>query len=682
MADNINEKKVLISVETNTDNANSQFNAIKANIEQTKNSAKDLDKLDYGAMSVKDLRSELEKAEQSMKDLADSGKSADGSLGDINNRVNDISTALKGIKGKESFDTFKGSVMSTTGAVEAMEGAMMALGIKSEGFEEVMIRIMGIRAFKDGIEDVFEYGKALKGAIPFLTGMTGATQGATIATKALRLGLASIGIGLIITALAYLIENFEEVKAVILDLFPELEGLGSWFSNIKPILMGVGKAVLDFVIAPFKTVISTISALLSGDFKKAADEFNKGLNNMVNPTQIYKNAVSSYKTGYADQITKENEKKNTKVVEADKKAANERVNTEKSANTKIVDERKKLADEVAKFVSEAEKEIANSTKTAQQIEIDSIREKYAERIRLATQAGVDTTTLLEAQRLAEKEVNDKYDLIAAEAAKKAAEEKVKAEEAGKRAALESANMTGDTNVTNAENAEYGSEAEKIDAVTASRLEALQRQYEAETNLYAGNEEKLANLKANYEKKKTDVNKQQSDARKAIDEAETRTKEENLGKVSATLGMASKALGEHTAVGKAAAIAQTTIDTYTSAVAAYKSMAGIPIVGPALGAVAAAAAIKMGLDNVKRIVSVKADNLRSSSNSSVQSPSAVQSEPAVSAPVINTTVLNRGEAEDLANPQQQTQQPLRAYIVNKDLQDASEKTTMIDKLSTF
>lgn len=58
------------------------------------------------------------------------------------------------------------------------------------------------------------------------------------------------------------------------------------------------------------------------------------------------------------------------------------------------------------------------------------------------------------------------------------------------------------------------------------------------------------------------------------------------------------------VGKAAAIAQATIDTYKAANAAYSAMAGIPIIGPALGAAAAAAAIVAGLNNVAQISNIK------------------------------------------------------------------------------
>lgn len=54
------------------------------------------------------------------------------------------------------------------------------------------------------------------------------------------------------------------------------------------------------------------------------------------------------------------------------------------------------------------------------------------------------------------------------------------------------------------------------------------------------------------------------------------------------------------IGKSAAIAQATIETYKSATSAYSAMAGIPYIGPALGIAAAAAAIAAGLENVRAI----------------------------------------------------------------------------------
>ena len=54
------------------------------------------------------------------------------------------------------------------------------------------------------------------------------------------------------------------------------------------------------------------------------------------------------------------------------------------------------------------------------------------------------------------------------------------------------------------------------------------------------------------------------------------------------------------IGKVAAISQAVLDTIASAQAAYKAMAGIPIVGPGLGAAAAAAAIAAGAVRVQQL----------------------------------------------------------------------------------
>lgn len=76
--------------------------------------------------------------------------------------------------------------------------------------------------------------------------------------------------------------------------------------------------------------------------------------------------------------------------------------------------------------------------------------------------------------------------------------------------------------------------------------------------------------------------------------------QKLGIASSTAGNMATILGEETAAGQAFAITQATIDTFASAQGAYKSMASIPIVGPALGAVAAAAAVVGGMKNIQAI----------------------------------------------------------------------------------
>lgn len=77
--------------------------------------------------------------------------------------------------------------------------------------------------------------------------------------------------------------------------------------------------------------------------------------------------------------------------------------------------------------------------------------------------------------------------------------------------------------------------------------------------------------------------------------------QSVGKIFGSVAsMMDKNSEEGLAAYKAFATAGAIIDTLASATAAYKSLAGIPIAGPALGAAAAAAAIAAGMANVMQI----------------------------------------------------------------------------------
>nr|DAP49321.1 MAG TPA: tail length tape measure protein [Caudoviricetes sp.] len=77
--------------------------------------------------------------------------------------------------------------------------------------------------------------------------------------------------------------------------------------------------------------------------------------------------------------------------------------------------------------------------------------------------------------------------------------------------------------------------------------------------------------------------------------------QSVGKIFGSVAnMMDKNSEEGLAAYKAFATASAIIDTIASAVAAYKSLAGIPVAGPALGAAAAAAAVAAGMANVMQI----------------------------------------------------------------------------------
>jgi len=144
-------------------------------------------------------------------------------------------------------------------------------------------------------------------------------------------------------------------------------------------------------------------------------------------------------------------------------------------------------------------------------------------------------------------------------------------------------------------------------------------------------------KQEYTKRDTELAK----ARKEIGKQEVASNQEKTKLIGDALGQLSTIVGKDTVAGKAFAIAKATIDTYQSAVAAYKSLSGIPVIGPALGAIAAAAAVASGIATVKKIVSVQVPNTPSNSGGN-----ATQTTPAGPGerPLVNVSATPIGRAQ--------------------------------------
>lgn len=163
------------------------------------------------------------------------------------------------------------------------------------------------------------------------------------------------------------------------------------------------------------------------------------------------------------------------------------------------------------------------------------------------------------------------------------------------------------------------------------------------------------------------------------------KKENDNKLSLYSSFASNIaniFGKNSKVGKMAAVASATIDTYKGAQAAFSSLAGIPIVGPALGAVAAGAAIASGIANVKSILNTKS-GLPGDSGGGGSTPSAN----AVASATIPTSITGGivSRTTEANNTEAQTKNavnsamkdnPVQPVLVTNDLTTALDQKVQI------
>jgi hypothetical protein len=157
-----------------------------------------------------------------------------------------------------------------------------------------------------------------------------------------------------------------------------------------------------------------------------------------------------------------------------------------------------------------------------------------------------------------------------------------------------------------------------------------------------------------------IAKEEADAIIALEAEKKKAREDALTATASTLGQIADLFGQQTAAGKAAAIAEATIQTYLSAQKAYQSTVGIPVVGPVLAPINAGLAIAAGIKNIKAIAAVKTPdgggggggNVSNSFTSGAQAPS--------------FNVVGNSGMNQLAQIQQT---PIQAYVVSGEVTSA-------------
>jgi hypothetical protein len=211
-----------------------------------------------------------------------------------------------------------------------------------------------------------------------------------------------------------------------------------------------------------------------------------------------------------------------------------------------------------------------------------------------------------------------------------------------------------------------------------KLIKLGEEYKAQQLLYKDNAEILAALDEKYLKDKEALTTE-TNAKIAASDKEAADKKQDLLNsqldavkqgLSSIANIAELFAGKSKAsqkrafnVQKATNIATATIDTFMSAQSAYKSLVGVPVVGPVIAPIAAAGAIAAGLINIKKIKATKFEGGETPSASSGVGGD-IGSGGATQAPQFN--VVGNNGMNQLAQLQQQ---PIQAYVVSSEMTSA-------------
>ena len=214
----------------------------------------------------------------------------------------------------------------------------------------------------------------------------------------------------------------------------------------------------------------------------------------------------------------------------------------------------------------------------------------------------------------------------------------------------------------------------IDIEEQKRKQLAERTISDEEELEAT----LLNIKNDAAQKKKKIN---DDVKLASDKAKVdelkltmATEKAKRDIVANTMGSISKLIGENTAAGKALAVGQTLINTYSAAAAA---LAPPPIgAGPIFGPIAAAGAIASGLANVKSIIATELPGAEGETGATGGNPSVPQVNTQFGSGGIGGLIPNMGS---ITAPDTQ---PVQAYVVETDISDAQALQEELDIQATL
>ena len=567
---------------------------------------------------------------------------AEGKLGSLKSQIRETVTAMQKLElaGKATGAEYE----KLRDKLDTLNDAQDRAKFKAGQFEDRLASLPG---------PLGKLGSGIKAA-----GDSFATFGTTLTVS---LGI----VGLLVTAFFAIKEALSKTKEGTELLSKATSAFNAIIAPLLAIFEKLGTIVLPIVTKGLEAVGSVMSKVAK--FFGVADSKIKETTQSLEQNNEAAKKLSEEEKKRTDELKKLQDEKDKKAKEiADKAEA--RRKAEKAAR-----------DAEKKELDEGQKEAMKTLLSDQEKEIFTTQEKYAKLIFLATKYGEDTKQLKDAQAKELAAIDKKYADAETERLEKARKEK---EDADKKVADDLEKIAEARKKKEEEDAQIKFEMESQARVDAAALVMADYNYKKALGDATFQDELLAFERTRQlEREDMMARRVSADALLAFDketaaartEIERAQQEIKLGIISNALGTIAEAVGQNTVAGKALAVAQATIDTYTGAT---KALATYP---PPFGAIAAGTVVLAGLLNIKKIVSTQIPKLpgaKGSSGGSVSTPSiALPTIPTVQAPQIQTgTGINA--TSQIAQTIGAAQKPIEAYVVSQKVssQQALDRRT--------
>lgn len=228
------------------------------------------------------LANGVSKADPAFVKLAKEAGKLKDAIGDAGEEVRRFASDTSKI------DKVVGVATDATAAMQLYTGVMSSFGMSTEEANESIEKMVGLMSITNSLKQLSDSlqsgsvaGNLFSKSMDLLTN---SFKGASTGAKALKLALASIGIGLIMIAVDQLTEHWEELVQWFQNTIAPVNALTSVFYGAIGAFKGFAMAAWNWVVNPLKGMAQVLQKVLSGDFEGAVDAAINAVKNQFQGT--------------------------------------------------------------------------------------------------------------------------------------------------------------------------------------------------------------------------------------------------------------------------------------------------------------------------------------------------------------------------------------------------------------
>lgn len=395
----------------------------------------------------RDVNREIGELEDRLYAMATAGQQGSKEFNEILSKVAQLKENVKNVDlavdslSVDKWGKFVEAGENMTGMLTGVTGALQLMGIESKTAEENIAKLMQLQSIMQGLQSLnqfrkqwtalmssFKAGKVATETINTIststgeastatTGLASATNTATTSTKLFGTAFKAIGIGLLISALALLVANFDKVKEVVFNLIPGLKDVAQFVGNIiQKVTDFIGitseaerqlerlKKLNEGIVTGIDSQIEMLSAM--GDKEKEIYELSLKRNSLKRQSLIETAKVNKKLNDEEQkQLIELNTERNVLIL-SERKRINDLAKERAEKNKQTYDT---LISQLKGYLKEAEKVTYSANHNSRQTDLKNLSDKYKEQIAVARKLNQDITKLEEAERIERNIVNKKYD---------------------------------------------------------------------------------------------------------------------------------------------------------------------------------------------------------------------------------------------------------------------------------